>query len=67
MDLREEKNTADISAAVNEGEITPLQLMQEIQPLLNEYFIGDFEIKNNVLRLIFKNGQNFNLQIQKNV
>ena len=42
MDLREEKNTADISAAVNEGEITPLQLMQEIQPLLNEYFIGDF-------------------------
>lgn len=67
MDLREEKNTADISAAVNEGEITPLQLMQEIQPLLNEYFIGDFEIKNNVLRLIFKNGQIFNLQIQKNV
>lgn len=67
MDLREEKNTADISAAVNEGEITPLQLMQEIQPLLKEYFIGDFEIKNNVLRLIFKNGQIFNLQIQKNV
>ena len=67
MDLREEKNTADISAAVNEGEITPLQLMQEIQPLLNEYFIGDFEIKNNVLRLIFKNGHIFNLQIQKNV
>ena len=67
MDLREEKNTADISAAVNEGEITPLQLMQEIQPLLNEYFIGDFEIKNNVLRLIFKNWQIFNLQIQKNV
>ncbi|MCI9406730.1 MAG: hypothetical protein HFK06_00015 [Clostridia bacterium] len=65
MDLREEKNTADISAAVNEGEITPLQLMQEIQPLLNEYFIGDFEIKNNVLCMIFKNGQNFNLQIQK--
>lgn len=36
-----------------------------MQPLLNEYFIGDFEIKNNVLCMIFKNGQNFNLQIQK--
>ena len=48
--------------AVNEI-ITPVQLLQEIEPLLKEYFIGNFEIKGNALNLKFKNGQNFILKI----
>ena len=32
-----EKNTASEFDAVNEKRITPLQLLQEVQPLLKEY------------------------------
>ena len=57
------KNTAYDKDAVKEENITPLQLLQEIQPLLKEYFIGDFEIKDNALNMTFKNGQTFKLKI----
>ena len=57
------KNTAYDKDAVNEENITPLQLLQEIQPLLKEYFIGDFEIEDNALNMTFKNGQTFKLKI----
>lgn len=50
------KNTAADIDAVNEKTITSLQLLQEIEPLLKEYFIGSFEIKNNALNMSFKNG-----------
>ena len=62
MELQNKKNTADDFAA-EEGTITPLQLLQEIEPLLKEYFIGSFEIKNAALNLHFKNGQNFKLTV----
>lgn len=61
MEKQDKKNTAN-DYAVNEH-ITPLQLLQEIEPLLKEYFIGDFEIKNNALNMKFKNGQTFVLKI----
>lgn len=62
MEKQDKKNTANDLFAVNEI-ITPLQLLQEIEPLLKEYFIGDFEIKNNALDFEFKNGQKFKLKI----
>ena len=61
MTEKDKKNTAEDFA---ESEIiTPQQLLQEIEPLLEEYFIGDFEIKNNSINMGFKNGQNFHLAI----
>lgn len=61
--MKYEKNTAAELAAVNEETITPIQLLQEIEPLLKEYFIGDFEIKDNCIRMSFKNGDIYNLTI----
>ena len=61
MEKQNKKNTAN-DFAVNEH-ITPLQLLQEIEPLLKEYFIGEFEVKNNSLNMKFKNGQTFKLTI----
>ena len=55
-------NTTNDLDAMNEV-INPLQLLQEIEPLLEEYFIGNFEIKNNALTMSFKNGQTFKLII----
>lgn len=62
MTKQDKKNTANDLFAANEI-ITPIQLLQEIEPLLKEYFIGDFEIKDNALNLKFKNGQIFKLKI----
>ena len=62
MVKKNKKNTANDLLAVNEI-ITPIQLLQEIEPLLKEYFIGDFKIVNNAINLNFKNGQTFKLKI----
>ena len=63
MSNKSKKNTANEVFAEKEVNITPVQLLQEIEPLLKEYFIGDFEVKNNALNLSFKNGQYFKLKI----
>ena len=63
MSNKSKKNTANGLFAVNEKIITPIQLLQEIEPLLKEYFVGDLEIENNALKLNFKNGQIFKLKI----
>ena len=63
MSKEGKKNTANGVFAENEVNITPIKLLQEIEPLLKEYFIGSFEIKNNALSLNFKNGQYFKLKI----
>ena len=63
MTKKEQKNTAPVFDAANEGVINPLQLLQEIEPLLREYFIGDFKIKDNAISMHFKNGQRFALKI----
>lgn len=61
MDKKAQKNTAAETAAINEENIKGLDILQELEPLLKEYFIGDFEIKGNTLNLKFKNGQSFRL------
>lgn len=65
MEKQNKKNSAENLSAENEGNITPLQLLQEIQPLLKEYFIGDFEIQNNALKMTFLNGQIFELSVEE--
>ena len=63
MEKQSKKNTADDFTAVIKEIISPLQLLQEIQPMLKEYFIGNFEVKNNALNMKFKNGQIFKMKI----
>ena len=63
MSKQDKINTAYKKYAANEGIITPLQLLQEIEPLLKEYFIGDFEIENNSIKMHFENGQTFKINI----
>lgn len=45
--------------------IKPIELLQEIEPLLKEYFIGGFEIEEGAIILSFKNGQRFRLVIEE--
>ena len=63
MEKQDKKNTANDLFAVREKNTTPVQLLQEIEPLLKEYFIGDFEVKENALNMSFLNGQKFKLKI----
>ena len=62
MEHEGKKNTANGEFAVNEI-INPLQLLEEIEPLLKEYFIGDFVIEDNSIKMKFENGQTFILKI----
>ncbi len=64
MDTQSKKNTAAEIAAANEGIIVPEQLLVEIKPLLEEYFIGDFEMKDGTLIMSFRNGQTFKLSAE---
>ena len=59
---KSKKNTANDTFAVKEV-ITPIHLLEEIEPLIKEYFIGDFCLKNNALYLSFENGQSFRLTV----
>ena len=63
MNKQDTKNTADYFTAEKEEIITPLQLLQEIQPLLMEYFVGKFEVENYAIKMVFKNGQTFKLKV----
>ena len=63
MTKKGKKNTAPYFDAESESTINPLQLLQEIEPLLQEFFIGDFEIVNRGLVMRFKNGQSFVVKV----
>ena len=63
MNEKHKKNTEACFAAVFEETITPLKLLEEIQPLLKEYFIGNFKIEHNAINIRFLNGQKFRLTI----
>jgi hypothetical protein len=56
---------ATVNAAKNEERFPANCLLQEIAPLLQEYFIGLFETKKQALRLSFPNGQNFKLTVRE--
>jgi hypothetical protein len=45
----------------NENKISKLDLLQEIEPLLKDYFIGDISIGKSAITYILQNGQIFNI------
>lgn len=66
LSKNEQNNTSEYDVS-REGKITPRQLLEEIQPLLSEYFIGGFELEDGALRLRFFNGQSFKLSVTEAV
>ena len=51
--------------AENEGKIEPYSLLQELQPLLSDYFVGEFTLSEEGLILSFPNGQKFVLKAEE--
>ena len=58
-----EKNANQMAAA--EGKFTAKSVLEELEPLLKEYFIGGFELGEEEIILEFKNGQKFNLTVSE--
>ena len=54
-------NTAAV-AAKDEKPFGKNQLLEEIQPLIDEYFVCNTYIENDELKIVFLNGQNFILR-----
>ena len=64
MKIKETQPQKTTSVCLSEAEkeiIKSVDLLQEIEPLLREYFIGNFEMENNAMILSFINGQRFRL------
>lgn len=58
------ENTSAYPAEVKNEIIEPIDLLQEILLLLEEYFIGSFAVKENFIEMSFYNGQQFQLSCQ---
>ena len=50
-----------VDAAKKEAHFTGANLMQELLPIIAEYFVCNFEIDQNYIVLKFFNGQTFKL------
>lgn len=64
MNNNQQKNTKENIAdksAIEEKNFTACDLLQEIIPLIKDYFIGSFEIESNSISMQFLNGQKFRL------
>jgi len=53
--------------AMFEGKISAEDLIREIEPLIKDYFVGDFAITKEGLELKFLNGQTFILTVSEKV
>ncbi|MGN0803890.1 MAG: hypothetical protein ACI4MS_00720 [Candidatus Coproplasma sp.] len=51
--------------AEDEGKIEPYALLQELQPLLSDYFAGEFTVCEEGLIMSFPNGQKFILKAEE--
>lgn len=56
-----EEETAALKSAENEDKFQACELLAEIQPLLADYFIGEFKREENALVCSFPNGQKIKL------
>lgn len=68
MEKQKQNYTIEKPAAVlaaEEQRFCAESLVEEIQPLLNEYFIGEFIIVGKTIELNFKNGQQFLLKAEE--
>lgn len=61
MKDEEEKRTRDGSIAEKEPPITASRLLEEILPLLEEYFIGEIGSGDNCIIYSLPNGQKFKI------
>ena len=57
------EQSVDMKAAVNEREIKTEELILELKPFIEDYFIGSFKVEGNKLNIEFLNGQNFILTV----
>lgn len=48
-----------------EDKITSLSLLQEIEPLIKEYFIAEISLTDEKITLSFENGQKFEVIAQE--
>ena len=58
-----EKNANQLAAA--EGRFNNRSVLEELEPLLKEYFIGGFVLRGEEIILEFKNGQKFSLSVKE--
>ncbi len=50
-----------MSGENKEEKINAIELLQEIEPLLKEYFIADVHMEGSALQMKFSNGQTFRI------
>lgn len=62
---RNEARAEQRFSAACEGRVEPTQLLCEIEPLIEDYFIGNFEIVGQTMRIDLLNGQRFVLKIEE--
>ncbi|MGN0817788.1 MAG: hypothetical protein ACI4L9_02355 [Candidatus Coproplasma sp.] len=48
-----------------ESKVAAAELIKEILPLLEDYFVGDFLYDGNTLTYVMPNGQRFNLKAEE--
>ena len=58
-----EKSANQLAAA--EKQFNSRSLLEEIEPLLKEYFIGGFKLDGEAIIVDFKNGQKFRLTAEE--
>ena len=51
--------------AAEEGKFNSRSVLEELEPLFREYFIGGFELCGEEIKLFFKNGQKFSLTVKE--
>ncbi len=55
----------DDMIAKNEACFPALNVVQELTPLLEEYFLGSFLARGDAIKLLFPNGQEFILTVSE--
>lgn len=60
-----EEEIAAKSAAIKEEKICANDIIEEIEPLFREYFVGNFTFEDGELGLSFYNGQRFRLGVRE--
>ncbi len=54
-----------MAEASGENPFTPCELLQEIEPLLHTYFLGNFGWNGGTLIGVFPNGQEFRISVEE--
>ena len=63
-ELNEKLNTV-YKEAKGEERVSAESLLQEIEPLIREYFIGEVILENNEIKINLLNGQKFKMTLNE--